>query len=192
MDYKPLDCNIVVVSPQKTTWTTKDLRPNFHPGGLIVCHFVHLFFVILWTSHSFLCHSSNWIVTRLCRLCVAPLTPKPAVLLALQVTVTLQQNDSQAWITIIQAIKAATERQSFDSDSRLHFNYNYCLAVPSLVRVHYLFQSAVGGLQLAHLPPLTPRPHPHSRRGNAWLRHCGYAEISWFFFPPLLLNVSCI
>lgn len=51
MDYKPLDCNIVVVSPQKMTWTTKDLRPNFHPGGLIVCHFVHLFFVILWTSH---------------------------------------------------------------------------------------------------------------------------------------------
>lgn len=43
MDDKPLDCNIVVVSP----WTTKDLIRNFHPGGLIVCHFVHLFFVIL-------------------------------------------------------------------------------------------------------------------------------------------------
>lgn len=35
MDDKPLD------------WTTKDLIRNFHPGGLIVCHFVHLFFVIL-------------------------------------------------------------------------------------------------------------------------------------------------
>lgn len=80
-------------------------------------------------------------------------------------------------IRIIPALKAVTYTQSSKSDHSLQFNYHYCLAVSSLVRVQYLFQSAAGGLQLACLFCSFP---PHSHTGNTRLRPCDHAEISWF------------
>lgn len=171
-DNKPLDCNIVVVSVLWTILLVVKCCVAQEDNKKINLYMIP--------------EIESW--PALCWLCLAPLNFH---------TRSIARTPSHC--------EAAAEQQRGPSDNDSSYeSWKWesiiCLRQQIALQLSSLSCCAITSESALSLPvscrwsaiSLSTPPSPHCRRGNAWLRHCGYAEISWFFFPPLLLNVSCI